>query len=382
MGRQIKVPITPEVLQWAIEQSGYGAEQLAHAIDVGPEVLESWISGETCPGLTTARNLAARLHRPLAALLLPHPPEPRDLRVEFRRPTGSRRELNPEERRYLRRAARLQEIISWLVQEMAIAAATIPSATIHHDSASVAGTVRDLLNVSASDQSAWSNTSTAFDEWRARLERIGCLVFLLPLGKDSCRGFSLWDDSAPVIAINTAWNESARIFTLFHETAHLVTRTSSACVESTRAHTNTDEVERWCERFSADLLMPAEDVEKALSGFGWHPGRQPASLRISSRVAGRYKVSLRAAVIRLIGLGAATWNLYDQIPAVADAKTKASGGLGRSRTQIREDQFGGRTTSLMIAGVEADVIGRSQVVELLDIPDASFEEIAHTQRVG
>ena len=88
-------------------------------------------------------------------------------------------------------------------------------------------------------------------------------MFLYPIGEDACRGFSLWDSLAPVIAVNTAWNEEARIFTLFHEFGHILTRSSSACVEvgSTRTLTGTeDPAERWCERFAASLLMPDDDV--------------------------------------------------------------------------------------------------------------------------
>src|SRR5437762_336975 len=44
----------------------------------------------------------------------------------------------------------------------------------------------------------WRNESQAFQGWRDVLERSGVLVFVLPLGKDSCRGFSLWDDHAPL----------------------------------------------------------------------------------------------------------------------------------------------------------------------------------------
>jgi len=32
--------------------------------------------------------------------------------------------------------------------------------------------------------------------------------------------------------VNTYWNAAARIFTLFHELAHLATRTDSICVEN------------------------------------------------------------------------------------------------------------------------------------------------------
>lgn len=380
MGRATEVPVTPSVLRWAIEESGYDPEQLAHAVGVDLAVLQKWISGGSKPNLTHARKLANKLHRPFAALLLPGPPESRPLAVEFRHPIGDERELNPWERRYLRRAARLQEVLSWLASELKLEGPQTPSATVEDDPVNVASITRNILRISTTDQKEWASPSIAFDEWRSALERSGHLVFLFSLGKDSCRGFSLWDDSAPVVAVNTAWNESARIFTLFHEMGHLITRTSSACMESLRTSSRTDPVERWCERFAADVLMPNQDVVRTLRQYGWNFGEHVTNLSVARKIASLYKVSVRAAVIKLIELNAATWNLYDDIPPISDGKPPGGGGSGRTRTQIREDQVGNRAASLLVAAVEREVLNRSQAVELLDIPDVTFDELAHANR--
>jgi Zn-dependent peptidase ImmA (M78 family)/transcriptional regulator with XRE-family HTH domain len=382
MSRATEVPVTPSVLRWAIEQSGYSNEDLAHAVGVDVAALEEWKSddGNSRPTLTYARKLASKLHRPFAALLLPAPPEGRPLSVEFRHPAGDQRQLNPNERRYLRRAARLQEILSWLTGQLEIAQPRTPSASLHDDPASVAEAARDLLGVATADQKGWPTASAAFDEWRAALERAGHLVFLFSMGKGSIQGFSLWEDVAPLVAINTAWNESSRIFTLLHEMGHLITRTSSACLESVRTSSRTDPVERWCERFAASVLMPGKDVESTLRQYGLRSGGQLTSLTIAKNVANLYKVSVRAAVIRLIELRAATWALYDEIPPISDMKPPAGGGTGRSRAQIREDQFGDRAASLLAAAVERDVLNRSQAVELLDIPDVAFDDLAQSGR--
>jgi Zn-dependent peptidase ImmA (M78 family) len=375
MGRATEIPITPSVLRWALDESGYSREDIAHAIGVNAPLLESWVSGQHRPRLGHARKLAEKLHRPFAALLLPAPPEKRPLSVEFRHPIGERKELNANERRYLRRAARLQQILAWLAGGLQIEKPRTPLASANDDPVSIAAVARGVLGVPPGEQKEWKDPSEAFDEWRRALEGIGNLVFLFSLGKDSSQGFSLWDDSAPVIAVNTAWNESARIFTMFHELGHLITRTSSACLEPTRTSSRTDPVERWCERFAAALLMPARDVESTLRQFGWRPGGETASLALTKRLANLYKVSLRAAAIRVIELGAANWALYDEIPPVSDSKPPGGGGTGRSRVQIREDQLGNRVSSLLVAAVDRDLLDRSQAVELLDIPEATFDAL-------
>jgi Zn-dependent peptidase ImmA (M78 family)/DNA-binding XRE family transcriptional regulator len=373
--RGTQVPITPDVLRWAISESGHGPEELASAVGVSLDVLDAWQAGDSRPNLTQARRLASKLHRPLAALLLPSPPKARPFVVEFRHPVSGRRELNASERRHLRRASRILETLSWIAGELTLDAPRTPLGSVSADPAPVAAETRKLLGVTTAQQLAWPSSSTAFDHWRHALEETGHVVLLFSIGKASCRGFSAWDPRAPIIAVNTAWNEEARIYTLFHEFGHLITRTSSACVESLRTSEAGDPVERWCERFAAEVLMPARDVEAVLRQQGWTPGTRITNLDTAATLARRFKVSLRAAVIRLVTTGAATWDLYDQIPVVADKKPEAGGGTGRSRTEIREDQFGDRVASVLIDAVERDVISRSQAVDFLDIPDSAFDDL-------
>jgi len=161
------------------------------------------------------------------------------LSVEFRHPIGDRRELNASERRHLRRATRFRESLSWLARKLGINKPNAPSATVNDDPVQIARFARGVLGISSSDQKRWATPSAAFDAWRAVLETSGYTAFLFSIGKDSCRGFSLWDKTTPIVAVNTSWNEFARILTLFHEFAHLITRTSSACVESLRTSPRT-----------------------------------------------------------------------------------------------------------------------------------------------
>jgi len=374
--RGTQVPITPDVLKWAVSESGYAPEELANAVGVSLGALEEWQNGGSRPNLTQARRLASKLHRPLAALLLPSPPKTRPLAVEFRHPASGRRELNVSERRHLRRAGRIQETLSWLAGELALEEPKTPSGSISDDPGPLATETRKLLGVTTAQQFAWPSPAIGFDHWRRALEDAGHVVLLFSIGKASCRGFSAWDPRAPVIAVNTAWNEEARIYTLFHELGHLITRTSSACVESMRTSDHGDPIERWCERFAAEVLMPRKDVEAALRQQGWTQGTRITDLETAAAIARRFKVSLRAAVIRLVTIAAANWELYDLIPVVADKKPEGGGGTGRSRTEIREDQFGDRVASVLVDAVEKDVISRSQAVDFLDIPDSAFDDLA------
>jgi hypothetical protein len=206
----------------------------------------------------------------------------------------------------------------------------------------VAGIVRERLDVSVESQLACQSASAAFDAWRAGVQDLGVVVFLFQLGAESCRGFSLWDDRAPIVAVNTAWNDEARAFTLFHEFGHLITRTNSACVSAPPAAVS-------------GALGSGRTVVRTLRCRRPRPRRRCASddcvapgraarvtdLATVRWLAGKFRASLRAVTLRLIELNLSHWDLYRELPAAGDAKRGGGGGKGRDRREIQEDQLGG-----------------------------------------
>lgn len=71
------------------------------------------------------------------------------------------------------------------------------------------------------------------------------------------RGFALYDDNAPLIFINGNDSTSAQIFTLCHELGHIVLGQSGV---SDVVKNNSKKIEKWCNEFAANILMPKNDV--------------------------------------------------------------------------------------------------------------------------
>ncbi len=369
MPRRPPVPVTAAVVDWAIKESGYAPDELAAQLRVPPATLRAWATGEALPGFTQLRALAAKLKRPVAAFLLPAPPVSIQPAVAFRSPAGAtRRELSPVERRYLREARRLQQFLSWVAQELGEPPVVLPRERLDQAPTSAAARVRARLGVTLEEQEEWPSASAAFARWRDALENAGALIFAFSMGREACRGFSLWDDYAPIVAVNTAWLASARVFTLFHEYGHLATRTDSACLQGTRRVTSlpSDSPERWCEEFAAAVLMPADAVRRYVEQ---RQDRQPGTL--IPGVAAHFSVSHRAAALRLVELRYLTWDDYEALPPFEPKPS--GGGKGRDRTQLREDQYGVRTTRLVGRALERDVIGRGDVLDYLDVPESAID---------
>jgi hypothetical protein len=123
-------------------------------------------------------------------------------------------------------------------------------------------------------------------------------------------------------------------------------------------------------------LLPRDKVEVFIT----QELRRPLKLRVTdldvpSALANRFKVSLRAATIRLIEMQLAAWDLYNQIPPVADNKPGGGGGRGLERSQIREGQYGDRAVRLLINALRGDVLGRADVLDTLDISDTDLVKL-------
>src|SRR5262245_28584280 len=119
MGKTTLVPVTASVLDWAVKESGYEPHHIAAKVGVPPEKLKAWRTGDTQPALTEFRKLANVLKRTPATFLLPAPPTKPAPSVEFRRPPGvDRKSLNATERLYLREGRRLQELLTWVREEL------------------------------------------------------------------------------------------------------------------------------------------------------------------------------------------------------------------------------------------------------------------------
>ena len=112
----------------------------------------------------------------------------------------------------------------WLSAELhrTPAARRFVTSELRDDPADAAARWRDLLRITVDQQRGWRSPSAAFDEWRAALERHSIEVFLFPLGSESCRGFSLWNDRVPVIAMQYGVARGS-------SDLHAVPRTRTSC---------------------------------------------------------------------------------------------------------------------------------------------------------
>ena len=374
---KVQVPINPDVLKWAIDESGYSDEDVAHKAKIEFERLVEILGGEAAPSMTETRALCRTLHRPLPVLLKRNVPQETVTNISLRaHPNEARRALSPREALVLRQARHLQGGMAWIRRELDEEPTALRTITVAEEPSRAAMKLRDVLGVSVDDQIEWRNPARAYDEWRRVVESLGILVLNLPMGSDGARGFALFDSRAPAIVVNTAWNPSVRIFTLFHEMGHLLTRTDSVCI-GTRIAGESPKIERWCERFAASLLLPETALEHFLiDKKRWTPGGEVTDWTWGISIAGAFSVSVTASVIRLIDLGYATWDIYHDIPKARDHKQGGGGGGGgESRVERRLRELGVGVSRTFVRAMERDVIDEDASARYLRLAVDNLEDL-------
>lgn len=345
-------PVKPDVLRWAVDEDGRAPDDLADALKVEPDLLRSWLSGEAAPTRGQVSSLARVLQRPRALFFLPRPPAAATLPASFRRPPGgSERQVSTAARRKVREARRVQHAVSWALRDEP--PVDIPFASLQDDPEQVASGAREWLGVTDEEQAQWRDDYAALRSWRGALEDRGCLVFVLEIGRDEVRGFSAWDDHAPLIVANLSGvSPAARSFTFAHELGHLITREDSACVEPGDGPLPTADVERWCERFGAALLMPRTSVRALARERAIHS--EGADLDDVRAVIRRFRVSARAAALRLIDMGLAAPSLYRDVARVfvpAPPPPKGTPIARPPRAVARVNQYGPDTVRTVLSAL-------------------------------
>src|ERR1700755_1212950 len=122
------VPVTPKVVAWAVEQSGFSVDEIAESLKRPAAKVRAWMNGTEEPNVGEARALAKKLRRPFAFLFWPAPPRTVTPDVAFRAPVAdATRELNASERRHIRQASRVQTLLAELLTANTDSASTIPT---------------------------------------------------------------------------------------------------------------------------------------------------------------------------------------------------------------------------------------------------------------
>jgi len=333
----LHVDVRPEMLRWARARAGLDVAALAHRF---PR-LAAWENGEARPTLRQLEDFAKATYTGVGYLFLTAPPVERvpipDLRtvgnVHIDRPSPDLLDtlyLCQQRQEWYRDYARSlgEKPFSF-----------VGAVSTQDDEVATAASIRTALGFDLHERREMPTWTEALQRFIEQADALGVLVMVngvvgnnnhRKLDPDEFRGFALADSLAPLVFINGADTKAAQMFTLAHELAHIWLGQSALSDAGLRSMPSL-QVERWCNRVAAELLVPRAVVEAEYQ-------HDADTRREVERLARRFKVSQLVVLRRIYDIGGITQEefgrVYQQtLEQLREIATEQAGGGNFYRTQ-------------------------------------------------
>jgi len=297
-----RVNVQPRMLRWARQRAGRSLDSLRGRF---PRI-ELWERREAMPTLRQLEQFAKATHTPIGYLFLQEPPEERVPVPDFR--TVRNVHVGHPSPDLLETIYACQQRQEWYrdharsIGERPLA--FVGSVQVGSDIAATATRMRHALGFDLTERRRMRTWTGALRRFIEQAEDLGVLVMVSgvvgnnthrKLDPEEFRGFALADPLAPIVFINGADTKAAQMFTLAHELAHIWAGRSG--VSDTEAALVPDQdVESWCNRVAAELLVPLDALRKALL-----PDEDLQAAM--TRLARRFKVSTLVILRRIHDAG-------------------------------------------------------------------------------
>ena len=324
-----RVPVSPNLLRWARERSGYSVDALAGRF---PKI-DAWEGGEVLPTLKQLEAFARATHTPVGFFFLVEPPVEGLPIPDFRTVANVR--LGHPSPDLLDTVYLCQQRQDWYrdfvrsIHEPALA--FVGSARIGDNVVDAAARMRHALGIDLEERQQLASWTDALRHFIEQADALGILVMVSGvvgsnshrhLDPQEFRGFALADPLAPLVFINGADTKAAQMFTLAHEIAHIWLGESGVSNANAKAVPD-QESEQWCNRMAAELLVPLDTLRGEFNPRGDTEGQL-------GHLARRFKVSTLVVLRRIHDAGWLSredlWAAYEAELARLRALPKGSGG--------------------------------------------------------
>lgn len=340
--------------------------------------MQRWEKQESEISVPRLRNLASLYRRPLAIFFLTSPPNEPPLPEDFRTlPVEGKDgsiEYSKKTLLAIRRATRIQELSVGLREELGHdAPVRIKGINLNVPPEALAGTLREELGITVEEQQKWKDDNMALAKWKNAIEEKGVLVLEQKMDIKEARGFSLFGDGKmpPVIVINYSDALSAKIFSLFHEYAHLVLNESgiqSIHGRQLRFDARVGAIEKFCNRFAAAFLVPKDDLLQERIVRDNLPHKVWGN-DVLITLAKMYKVSRETILRRLLTFELTTESFYRQMREEwnnqVPKKTQKGGQRNMSKEAFREN--GATFSSLVLEGSSKGKLTYGEAADYLQL---------------
>ena len=265
-----RVNIKPEMIAWAIQRAGY---DVVAYLSEHPDV-DEWYREEKQPTEKQLEDFAKKIHIPYGYLFL-NEPSKEEVPIPMFRGNSGNGGFNLNVYDTVLSVQRRQEwLTDYLTENEYDICSCVGVITLKTPILETVGVLRKLLQLDENWAFDRRDSADAVNYLTERIEELGIAVSFnggvennnrreIPV--EECRGFALVNNVAPFIFVNNKDSKTAQLFTLIHETTHILLGTSAGFGgDMDMIH---DVTERYCDRVAAAFLMPADLVRKSWKGI-------------------------------------------------------------------------------------------------------------------
>lgn len=349
MSKSFEIKIKPEILKTLRETSGYTVEEIAKKLKTTAKKVDEIEKNIASFTLTQIKILANVYCRPLAVFFtdtLPIMPALADHRI------NREKRLTPQVHISERRAYYLANKLAELTGKKS----QIPLFPETLKANELAEEFRKYLNIgllkSKDPEELLGNYKQILEE------KLLMSIIELPLKAKDVRGFSIVSDIS-IILLNEEDKPQIKLFSLFHEVYHLLKRTSGIC--SIDIEQEGENIESECDRFSADFLVPLDNLKEERCRF------QQLDEDAISELSKTYGVSKQVIMLRLLWSNGIDKERYNQFKKEGAEKLKQKMFGRRNWDKVFKNRVGNLAVREVNNAYRSGKISYSEVIDILNI---------------
>lgn len=355
---RVEININPKILRWAREEAGYDQSEIAGKVDITVDRYNLWENeGKNIP-LGKLQTIANTYQRQLAVFLLPTVPDKISKPKDYRNLSSAESSLSKKTLEVIREVTYLRETAFELHganywKERYEWLDNTKNKVI--DSSGFSSHLRELLNISIEDQMKWGTENEAYRNWRLAVEdRLGIFVFQFAMPMNEVHGFCNNDAYPYAIVTNSNHSYTGRIFTIFHELAHILRQQSGMCLFENATEKQKEEWE--CNEFAGNFLAPEPFIEKT------------DDLRAITHYASKLKISREVYLRRMKEENKISEMMFFSLLAEIKATYKPRTKKGFVKPEVKSKASRGATFFTMILdAVYSNQISYTKASNALDL---------------
>lgn len=258
----VNVNIRPEIISWALSQTR--EEKLGDKL---MNNIKQWLNGTKTPTFNQIEDFSKKANIPLGYFFLQTPPVEKIELLEYR--TIDSIQLANPSRNLIDTIHEMENIQEWMKdyrQELGFdVLPVVGSMKDVKDAGVIVDRIRKDLGLEETWYEKCGDSREAFSYIRSKLEESGVLVMMngvvgknthRALDVDEFRAFAMVDEWAPLIFVNTADSNGAKLFSLLHEVAHVWLGTDDLFNDRRNRLEGVSDTEVICNAVAGDLIVP------------------------------------------------------------------------------------------------------------------------------